>query len=128
MCMGRGLTLLTLMILYTLPGLNTSLHAQEALPPPPMPASAVSDTKSDEAAPPKKEEQEQITEPEVTIIHREEEIIEEYRVNGQLRYAKITPNRGPAYYLVDTDGDGILDTRNNDLDNPPINQWILWRW
>ena len=71
---------------------------------------------------------EELVEPEVTIIRREDQTIEEYRVNGQLRYAKITPSHGPAYYMVDTDGDGVLDTRNNELDNPPINQWILLRW
>lgn len=69
-----------------------------------------------------------IPEPEVTIIHQEDRIIEEYRVNGQLRYAKITPSKGPAYYMIDTDGDGLLDTRDDNLDNPPINQWILWQW
>ena len=69
-----------------------------------------------------------LPEPEVTIINREDGVIEEYRVNGRLRYAKITPSKGPAYYMVDTDGDGILDTRNGNLDNPPINQWILKTW
>ncbi len=71
---------------------------------------------------------EELTEPEVTIIRREDRTIEEYRVNGQLRYAKITPSHGPAYYMIDTDGDGVLDRRDNNIDNPPINQWILLRW
>jgi hypothetical protein len=30
--------------------------------------------------------------------------------------------------MNDTDGDGILDKRDDNLDNPPINQWILLRW
>lgn len=67
-------------------------------------------------------------EPKVTIIHREHAVIEEYRVNGQLRYVKITPDKGPPYYLIDTTGNGLLDTRSDSLDNPPINQWILFRW
>ena len=71
---------------------------------------------------------EDIPEPEVVIIHKEEVIIEEYRVRGQLRYAKIIPAKGVPYYMFDSDGDGILDTRHDDLDNPPINQWILFRW
>jgi hypothetical protein len=54
--------------------------------------------------------------------------VEEVRVNGQLRYVKITPNRGAPYYIVDTDGDGILDQQFDNLANPPINQWILLRW
>lgn len=69
-----------------------------------------------------------LPEPEVTIIKRKGATIEEYRVNGQLRYAKITPSKGPAYYMVDTDGDGLLDTRHGDLSNPPVQQWILMRW
>lgn len=74
------------------------------------------------------EEGSRLPEPEVTIIKRKGATIEEYRVNGQLRYAKITPSSGPAYYMVDTDGDGQLDTRHNDLRNPPVQQWILWSW
>ena len=87
--------------------------AQESLaPPPPLP----------------EELNNQLPEPEVTIVHSKESTIEEYRVNGQLRYAKITPSKGPAYYMVDTDGDGLLDKRDDNLDNPPINQWILMSW
>lgn len=67
-------------------------------------------------------------EPEVTIIKRKHAVIEEYRVHGILRYVKITPDKGPPYYLIDTTGNGQLDTRSDNLDNPPINQWILFRW
>lgn len=55
-------------------------------------------------------------------------MIEEVRINGQLRYIKVTPNKGAPYYFIDTDGDGAVDTRKSDLDNPTINQWILKRW
>ncbi len=89
-------------------------YAQEdrATPPPPLP-----DDPADE-----------IPQPEVKIIHREDRVVEEVSVNGRLRYVKITPNGGVPYYIVDTDGDGILDQQFNNLDNPPINQWILLRW
>ena len=90
------------------------VQAQEdrSEPPPPLP---------DDPA-------EELPEPEVTIIHREDRIVEEVRVNGRLRYVKITPNGGVPYYIVDTDGDGILDQQFDNLANPPINQWILLRW
>jgi len=89
------------------------LTAQDDLaPPPPLPEESAG----------------QLPEPEVTIVHRKDQVVEEYRINGQLRYAKITPKRGPAYYMFDSDGDGLLDTRDDNLDNPPINQWILPRW
>ncbi len=54
--------------------------------------------------------------------------IEEYRVNGQIYMIKITPAKGFPYYLIDTDGDGDLDSRRNDLQGLPVNQWILFRW
>ena len=70
-----------------------------------------------------------IPKPEVTIIHRKDMRVEEYRVSGRLRYVKITPKKGKPYYLVDKDGDGDLETRHSDLDGiPPINEWILLKW
>ncbi len=69
------------------------------------------------------------TEPEVTIIQSDGKRVEEYRVNGQLYMIKVTPRKGPPYYLVDTDGDGVLETRRNDLaSNMLTPQWILFRW
>ena len=103
----RRIVLLSLMLF-----LPFTLSAQDnQAPPPPLP-----------------EDNTGLPEPEVTIVHKKDSVIEEYRINGQLRYAKIKPSKGPAYYMIDTDGDGILDKRDNNLDNPPINQWILLRW
>ncbi len=67
-------------------------------------------------------------EPEVTIIHRDKETVEEYRVNGRLFKVKITPGAGPPYYLIDTDGDGVLETRSNDITDINIPQWVLFSW
>ncbi len=94
-------------------------ESEAAQPPPDLP---VDDTaESDDSR--------NLPQPEVTIIHKKEATIEEYRVNGQLRYVKITPKKGKPYYLVDKDGDGHLETRHSDLDGvPPINQWILMKW
>jgi hypothetical protein len=83
--------------------------------PPPLP-----DEPSDDSRIPPK--------PQVRIIHRKEATIEEYRVGGHLRYAKIIPTSGPPYYMVDTNGDGQLDKRYNNLDNPPVQQWLLMEW
>ncbi len=66
--------------------------------------------------------------PEVTIVHRGKETIEEYRVGGQLYMVKITPSSGVPYYLMDTDGDGSLETRRNDLENPSVVQWRIFTW
>lgn len=70
-----------------------------------------------------------VEEPRVTIIKREGQTIEEYRVKGQLYMVKITPRKGFTYYLIDTDGDGQLDTRQNELDEGiQVPQWILFKW
>ena len=68
-------------------------------------------------------------EPEVTIIRQGGDTMEEYRINGRLYMIKVTPSRGYPYYLMDTNGDGTLDTRRNSLGSEPaIPQWILFRW
>jgi len=68
-------------------------------------------------------------EPEITITRSQGEIIEEYRANGRLYMIKITPKKGFAYFLVDTDGDGSLDSRQNELDEGLlIPRWTLFSW
>jgi hypothetical protein len=67
-------------------------------------------------------------EPDINIIQQEDRTIEEYRVNGQLYMIKVIPVVGPAYFLMDTDGDGHLETTRNELDSPPVPNWILLEW
>jgi len=79
------------------------------------------------ALPPQVESGEAL-EPEVTIIKSEEKTVEEYRLNGKLVMVKITPTAGPAYYLVDSDGDGTLDTQEDDPRSASVQQWVLFSW
>ena len=68
-------------------------------------------------------------EPEVTIIRKEDQLIEEYRINGSLYMVKVTPSIGPAYYLIDQDGDGKLESRTSRLGSGTTTpQWILFEW
>ncbi|MGH8120103.1 MAG: DUF2782 domain-containing protein [Gammaproteobacteria bacterium] len=68
-------------------------------------------------------------EPQVTIIRKKDATIEEYRINGRLYMAKITPVVGPSYYLVDRDGDGQFESRINDIyEDIPVPQWVLLTW
>lgn len=68
-------------------------------------------------------------EPDVTIIRRGEETIEEYRINNQLYRVKITPVIGPSYELIDTNGDGNLEVRQGDNQKGMnINKWVLFSW
>lgn len=79
--------------------------------------------------PPPRVQSGEAIEPEVTIIENDKERIEQYSVNGRVYAAKITPKSGPSYYLIDTDGDGELETRDNDITKGmQVPQWILFSW
>jgi hypothetical protein len=67
-------------------------------------------------------------EPDVTIVETEEGTAYEYRANGQLYMVKIQPRVGKPYYEIDSDGDGTLDTRVDDLRNTAVPQWVLFRF
>ena len=65
----------------------------------------------------------------VVIIQHKDETVEEYRIGGRVYMIKVQPGKGVPYYLVDTDGDGKLETHYNDLtENIVIPQWVLFRW
>jgi len=67
--------------------------------------------------------------PDVTIIQGDDKTIAEYRVHGRLYMIKVTPKKGPPYYLVDTDGDGNLETRRGELsEDLLIPSWTLLEW
>ena len=82
----------------------------EPLPPPPAMDSGTND------------------EPEVTIIKKTEQTVEEYRVGGKLYMIKIIPKVGKPYYMVDDQGDGKF-SRQESLDSgvrPP--RWVIHRF
>lgn len=66
---------------------------------------------------------------EVTIQGPDDQLINEFRINGQLYMIRVTPQKGAPYYLVDSDGDGDLETRWNELaPDLLIPSWVLLRW
>lgn len=66
---------------------------------------------------------------EVIIQDQKPGIIEEKRVNGKLYAIRVTPKKGAPYYLVDSDGDGDLETRKNDTDSDLlIPAWVIKQW
>ncbi|MCY4154519.1 MAG: DUF2782 domain-containing protein [Gammaproteobacteria bacterium] len=68
-------------------------------------------------------------EPQVTIIRKDDAIIEEYRLDGRHYMTRIIPAVGPAYYLVDRDGDGQMETRMSEIyDDFNVPQWVLFSW
>ncbi|MDO9366732.1 MAG: DUF2782 domain-containing protein [Methylotenera sp.] len=66
-------------------------------------------------------------EPQVTIIKKQGETIEEYRINGQLYMMKITPAHGVPYYLHKEDQDGSWV---NTGPTPPMSipKWTIFRF
>jgi len=103
-------------------GLVAAQFAPAPIPPIPDP---VAPRAVEDLPPPPQQEQ---VEPEVTIVERANYTAEEYRINGRLFKVKITPTSGPAYYLIDMDGDGALETRRHEADNLQVPHWILFRW
>jgi hypothetical protein len=65
----------------------------------------------------------------INIKRKDVKGIEEYRRSGKRYMIKVTPVIGPAYYFIDTDGDGTLDSRS---DNPQldsnVNMWKIVEW
>ncbi|HTE14326.1 MAG TPA: DUF2782 domain-containing protein [Burkholderiales bacterium] len=76
--------------------------------------------------PPKGFELDSAQEPQVTIVKRGTETVEEYRLGGRLYMMKVTPaGGGTPYYLVDNTGDGSF-ARQNSHDTglrPPM--WLI---
>lgn len=80
-----------------------------AIPPPPPEMSPLADA---------------LDEPQVTIKKRDGETVEEFRLNGQLYMIKVTPTSGPAYYLVDKQGNGSFVRQDFDSGvRPPM--WVI---
>lgn len=88
--------------------------------PPPLPSESAEDVYN--------QVEEELGEEPVTIRRRGEVTIEEYRRNGRLYMVKIIPGKGVPYYLIDSDGDGSLETRRNSLDDPEVVKWRLFSW
>ncbi len=68
-------------------------------------------------------------EPDITIVRKGKKTIQEYRRNGKLYMVKVVPDIGLPYYLRDTDGDGKMDVRSNELDRgADVNMWNVLEW
>ena len=101
-----------LMILLVALALPVAAQRLEPLPePPPMPEGA-----TDEAL-----------EPEVTILKRGEDQVEEYRIKGRLYMVKVTPPHGVPYYLVDQKGDGVM-VRQDGKPRVAVPMWVIGTW
>jgi hypothetical protein len=65
-------------------------------------------------------------EPQVTIIRRDQEVVEEVRVKGELRYVRVTPRHGRPYFLI-PDGNGATFIRRDSTDSTlKVPMWVLF--
>jgi hypothetical protein len=69
------------------------------------------------------------SEPEVRIVNRGDQRIEEYRVNGKLYMMKVTPNngKGKPYFLQDPEGTGYMK-QVDPSQRLVIPSWVLMRF
>lgn len=94
---------------------------QQQVPPPPAPEPLP------EAPPPPPEvSNESDLEPQVTIVRRERETIEEYRVSGRLIMIKVTPKNGRPYYLVAEGPNGAFVRRDSLDTGLRVPMWLLF--
>ena len=67
-------------------------------------------------------------EPQVTIVRRDKETREEYRVGGQLMWIKVTPQSGRPYYLVAEGSNGTFVRRDSLDTGLRVPMWLLFSW
>jgi hypothetical protein len=114
--MSIRLSLAALLLAATLP-----VAAQQSKPPALQPL-------PEPPPPPPGYELDPAQEPQVNVIIRPTETVEEYRLNGKLYMIKITPKTGKPYYLVDHRGDGTF-VRHDNYDSgirPPM--WVIFQF
>lgn len=77
--------------------------------------------------PPKSLDEEVNAEPQITIIKKGAETVEEYRMNGELYMMKITPEHGVPYYLhkEDQEGGWVNTGPTRPLSIP---KWVIFRF
>ena len=92
---------------------------EDAPPPPPI----------REPLPPKVSDSDEQIEPQVRIRREDDRTVEEYVTNdGRVYMVRIKPTVGPAYYMIDTTGDGILNTRHDRFEPVKPVYWKIFEW
>ncbi len=78
--------------------------------------------------PPKGYEPDPALEPQVTILKRGTDTVEEYRIGGRLYMIKVTPPHGTPYYMIDHQGDGTFARQDNFNSGirPPM--WVIFQF
>lgn len=64
-------------------------------------------------------------EPQITIIQRGQDRIEEFRIRGRLYMIKVTPLHGKPYFLIDQRGDGQMRRYDDLSPNFQVPMWVI---
>lgn len=64
-------------------------------------------------------------EPQVTILKRGADTVEEYRIGGRLYMMKVTPPHGRSYYLIDNRGDGAFSRQDSFDTGLRVPMWVI---
>jgi hypothetical protein len=105
--------LMILLLAAAVPVAAQQRPALEPIPEPPPPPPGIS---------------EDLFEPEVTIIQRGEDTVEEFRFRGRLYMVKVTPPHGVPYYLVDQRGDGVMVPHTDASPTLSVPMWVIRSW
>jgi hypothetical protein len=110
-----------LLLLATLVAGAAFAQAQPPAPPPPPPGAA-------QVAPPPlpPDANDPDLEPQVTIIRRDDNVVEEVRIKGELRFVKVTPRHGRPYYLIPDAGGNTYIRRDNLDTSLKVPMWVLF--
>lgn len=112
---------LLLVLLATVVALLAPTADAQSLAPPPPPLQPVPDAPSSASPDPD-------LEPQVTIIQKDAETVEEVRVGGVVQFVRVTPLHGKSYYLV-PDAGGYAFIRRDSLDSGlKVPLWVLFSW
>ena len=95
-----------------------------APPPPPMPPEGESRENAPPPPPPVASDPE--LEPQVTITKKDDQTIEEARLNGKLMWVKVTPRNGKPYFLIPDATDGTLIRREGFDPGLKVPLWLLF--
>jgi len=95
-----------------------------APPPPPIPPESESRDNAPPPPPPVTGDPE--LEPQVTITKKDDQTIEEARVNGKLMWVKVTPRNGRPYFLIPDAIDGTLIRREGFDPGLKVPLWLLF--
>ncbi len=106
--MRRPLLLLAALAAFNVAAQNRPPNLQPIPEPPPPPRSL-----------------DEPLEPQVTIIRRGEDKVEEFRMEGKLYMIRVTPPHGVPYYLVDQRGDGAFSRQDLHDGALKVPMWVI---